>query len=100
LSPLHVPVSGYVLHPHVALTSARPRWRPDEREVARVLEVRLGRLLDRAALAREPRSHEGRAVDVPYFDLKGFKVWGATAMVLSEFLAVLGRPPDPWSLGT
>jgi hypothetical protein len=28
-------------------------------------------------------------MDVPYFDLDGAKVWGATAMVLAEFLAAL-----------
>jgi hypothetical protein len=34
-------------------------------------------------------------MDVPYFALAGEKVWGATAMVLSEFLCLLGSPPDP-----
>lgn len=28
-------------------------------------------------------------MDVPYFDVDGARVWGATAMVLAEFLAVL-----------
>ena len=28
-------------------------------------------------------------VDVPYFDIDGEKVWGATAMVLAEFCAIL-----------
>jgi hypothetical protein len=28
-------------------------------------------------------------MDVPYFDVEGTRVWGATAMVVAEFLAVL-----------
>jgi hypothetical protein len=28
-------------------------------------------------------------MDVPLFDVGGVQVWGATAMVLAEFLAVL-----------
>jgi hypothetical protein len=28
-------------------------------------------------------------VDVPYYDIDGEKVWGATAMALSEFCAIL-----------
>jgi hypothetical protein len=28
---------------------------------------------------------------VPYFDVDGARIWGATAMVLAEFLAVLER---------
>jgi hypothetical protein len=39
------------------------------------------------------RRHEGRDFEVPYFMLDGEVVWGATAMVLSELLALLGHPP-------
>jgi hypothetical protein len=39
------------------------------------------------------RHHEGRDYEVPYFLLDGEVVWGATAMVLAEFLALLDRPP-------
>jgi hypothetical protein len=30
-------------------------------------------------------------MDVPYFDVDGVRVWGATAMILAEFLAVMDR---------
>jgi 8-oxo-dGTP pyrophosphatase MutT (NUDIX family) len=96
LSPLHVPVSGYVLHPRIALADERPDWHPDTREVARVLEAPLERLCDPAILEVEVREYSQRPVDVPFFRLDGEKIWGATAMVLSEFLCVLGCPPDPW----
>jgi 8-oxo-dGTP pyrophosphatase MutT (NUDIX family) len=96
LTPLHVPVSGYVLHPRVALAGDRPAWRPDTREVARVLEAPLDRLCDPAIVEVEVREYSKRSVDVPFFRLEGEKIWGATAMVLSEFLCVLGCPPDPW----
>jgi hypothetical protein len=38
------------------------------------------------------RTRDGTSmeVDTPYFDIDGEKVWGATAMVLAEFLAVIG----------
>jgi hypothetical protein len=29
-------------------------------------------------------------MDVPYYDVHGERVWGATAMVLAEFLDLLG----------
>jgi 8-oxo-dGTP pyrophosphatase MutT (NUDIX family) len=96
LTPLHVPISGYVLHPRVALAGERPAWRPDTREVARVLEAPLERLCDPAILGCEVREYYERPVDVPFFRLDGEKIWGATAMVLSEFLCVLRCPPDPW----
>jgi 8-oxo-dGTP pyrophosphatase MutT (NUDIX family) len=96
LSPLHVPVSGYVLHPRVGLASERPVLRPDMREVARIIEAPLERLRNPATLGLETRHYRNRPVEVPYFAMHGEKVWGATAMVLSEFLCVLGSYPDPW----
>ena len=97
LSSLHVPVSGNVLHPRVGLSAARPDWQPDPGEVSRILEVPLAGLADRAALQVDTRERFERSVEVPYFAVEGEKVWGATAMVLAEFLTAIGRPPDPWS---
>ena len=30
-------------------------------------------------------------MDVPYFDIDNLRIWGATAMVLAEFLALVGE---------
>jgi 8-oxo-dGTP pyrophosphatase MutT (NUDIX family) len=97
LTPLHIPVSGFLLHPVVGITSARPVFRAHEWEVARILEVPLSRLADPATIGRETRQlqRNGTAheVEVPFFALDGEKVWGATAMVLAEFLAVASTVP-------
>jgi 8-oxo-dGTP pyrophosphatase MutT (NUDIX family) len=93
LTPLQIPVSGFLLHPVVGVTPQRPAFRTAEWEVARLLEVSVDRLGDPAIIKRETRTREreGRTVhvDVPYFEIEGEKVWGATAMVLAEFLEVL-----------
>ncbi|MCU0254208.1 MAG: CoA pyrophosphatase, partial [Acidobacteria bacterium] len=91
LSAMHIPVSGYALHPIVGITDAAGAWAPHAREVARVLEAPLAELLDPSRRTVEPRRYEGRDYDVPYFDVEGEKVWGATAMVLAELLALLER---------
>ncbi len=97
LTPLHIPVSGYVLHPVVATATARPAVRPAAPEVDRVVEVPLARLADGSGLAIEHRVRDGVAVEVPYFELPGAKLWGATAMVVAELLTLLEAPIDPWS---
>jgi 8-oxo-dGTP pyrophosphatase MutT (NUDIX family) len=95
LTPLHVPVSGFLLHPVVGVAAERPAFQPAEVEVARILEVSLASLHDPSRVRRQSRirEHEGRPVeiDVPFFDVDGEEVWGATAMVLAEFLAVVSR---------
>ena len=96
LTPLHIPVSGYALHPVVGVVDARPNFSIAEWEVARLLEVTIDTLEDPDRIKREQRTREldGRTylIDYPYFDIDGEKVWGATAMALAEFLAMLTRP--------
>ena len=93
LTPLHIPVSGFLLHPVVGFTSMRPAFQRAEWEVARIIEAPVSVLSDTAAIKREIRNRIVRGqsidVDVPYFDIDGEKVWGATAMVLAEFCAIL-----------
>ncbi len=96
LTPLHIPVSGYVLHPVAATAPFRPRLVPSEIEVERLFEARLGDLADPARLHVERWEREGHAYEVPLFRVDGETVWGATAMILAELLAILGKPPDPW----
>jgi 8-oxo-dGTP pyrophosphatase MutT (NUDIX family) len=95
LTPLHIPVSGFLLHPVVGIATAAPTFQPAELEVARILEVPLSELADPETVRREVRQlrRNGRIedVEVPFFHLHGEKVWGATAMVLAEFLAVASR---------
>jgi len=93
LTPLHIPASGFLLHPIVGFTSMRPAFQRAEWEVARIIEAPVSVLADPAVVKREMRTRMVRGqsidVDVPYFDIDGEKVWGATAMVLAEFCAIL-----------
>lgn len=90
LTPLDIPVSGFRLHPIVAAIDRRPALRPSDGEVARILEVDVDRLLDASSVVETTRTRDGRELVVPAFHVNGFEIWGATAMVLAEFLALLG----------
>jgi 8-oxo-dGTP pyrophosphatase MutT (NUDIX family) len=90
LTPLDIPVSGFRLHPVLAALSTRPRLRPAEDEVDTILEVSVDDLLDPAHLRSTGRERDGRQLVVPAFFVAGHEIWGATAMVLAEFLALLG----------
>jgi len=96
LTPLDIPVSGFRLHPVVAATPARQPLVPSDGEVARILEVRVDDLLDPARLVTAARDRDGLSASaVPTFRIAGAEIWGATAMVLGEFLTLLGwRPAD------
>ncbi len=91
LTPLHIPVSGFVLNTVVGVTDARPAFRLADAEVDRILEPNLDELLDPAAVRRISRLGDSLFQDVPYYVVDGMQVWGATAMVLAEFLDLVRR---------
>jgi 8-oxo-dGTP pyrophosphatase MutT (NUDIX family) len=89
LTPVHVLVSGFTLHPVVGVTDTRPAFQAAPDEVDEILEVSLDHIRDASRIRQGFRTREGIAVEYPYFDLLGHQVWGATAMVLGEFICLL-----------
>ena len=98
LTPVHVIVSGFTLHPVVGVTDARPAFVAAPGEVAEVLEVSLDDVRDASRIRRATRIREGVAIEYPYFDLLGHQVWGATAMVLGELICLLEDERQLWPL--
>jgi 8-oxo-dGTP pyrophosphatase MutT (NUDIX family) len=92
LTPLHIPVSAHLLHPVVGVAWSRPDFRIAEAEVERLLEVPVSHLRRPDIVRSEQRRRQlppPVVMDVPYYDVDGAKVWGATAMILAEFLSAL-----------
>jgi 8-oxo-dGTP pyrophosphatase MutT (NUDIX family) len=92
LTPLPIAVSGHMLHPVVGAAAMRPSFVLAEQEVDRLIEVSISRLLQPDAIAWEERVRSlppHGMMNVPYFEIAGAQVWGATAMVLAEFIAIV-----------
>jgi 8-oxo-dGTP pyrophosphatase MutT (NUDIX family) len=90
LTPIDIPVSGFRLHPIVGVTATRPPLAPADGEVARILDVAIDDLTAPGCVAQTMRERDGRRVEVPAFCVAGEEIWGATAMVLAEFLSLVG----------
>jgi 8-oxo-dGTP pyrophosphatase MutT (NUDIX family) len=86
LKPVYIPPSDFIVYPFVAWHEAVPVLRPDPAEVAEIIEIPVAFLCSPASTGVEQRSVNGRQVTVPYFIIAGHKAWGATAMMLSEFV--------------
>jgi 8-oxo-dGTP pyrophosphatase MutT (NUDIX family) len=89
LTPLYIPPSNFCVYPTVASLPGPPAFRPQPEEVAEVIEAPVDVLGGPACVHRETRHYGGLDHDVPFYDLDGHKIWGATAMVLAELLALL-----------
>ncbi len=91
LTPLFVHASNFMVHPVVGAARFRPDFRPDPYEVDALLEVPLNELQDITRIgSKEIFVQEGITIQAPFYDLQGHVVWGATAMIISELLEVLG----------
>jgi 8-oxo-dGTP pyrophosphatase MutT (NUDIX family) len=89
LTPVHVIVSGFTLHPIVGITDQRPAFQLAATEVEEVIEVSIEDLQDASSIRQGTRTREGIAIEYPYFALMGHQVWGATAMILGELICLL-----------
>ena len=93
LTPLPIAVSGHLLSPVVGVTARRPAFNLATEEVDHLIEVPLTRLVRPDTIGFEERVRSGAPHDVvlvPYFAVDAVRVWGATAMVLAEFIALVG----------
>jgi 8-oxo-dGTP pyrophosphatase MutT (NUDIX family) len=89
LTPLYIPVSDFWVTPFVGYWSYEPLFTPEPDEVIELISTPLDCLLDDSAIEQEIWEIRGERVSVPFFLIQGHKVWGATAMMLSEFAAML-----------
>ncbi len=91
LSQLYIPPSNFLVYPTLAAISEKPQFNPSEYEVAELLTVDLMNFKE--VNPRKEREITARYMKatVPYYDLLGQTVWGATAMILSEFLVLLNE---------
>lgn len=91
LTPLYIPPSQYQIHPVVGYIEESPVFQMSTDEVAEILEITLAYLLSGDCRREEDWEFEGQRSPVPFFDVLGHKVWGATAMVLAEFVEMVNQ---------
>ena len=93
LTPVYIPVSNHHVHPYVFHYPSTPLYKPDPREVVEVIPFGVADLIDDALIKRTDIlvKEDYTLKNVPYFDIEGRIVWGATAIILNELREVLQR---------
>jgi 8-oxo-dGTP pyrophosphatase MutT (NUDIX family) len=92
LTELYIPVSNFQVHPFLGYLEASPSYRLQLEEVNEVLEVPLShfRLPGIRKFTDIRIAPQITLKQVPYFDVQGRVLWGATAMMLNELLEIVG----------
>ncbi len=89
LSSLFVPISNIRVFPIVGYMNSTPEFKIDDKEVQRMILIPLSHLTKKENILWESRKFENVKYQIPYFNYKLDKIWGATAMILSEFLTII-----------
>jgi 8-oxo-dGTP pyrophosphatase MutT (NUDIX family) len=85
LSQLYIPPSNFLVQPIVSFQTSRPNFVPDIREVENILEIPLNELLT-TKLTTQGINQANAPAEVQGYYLNERVVWGATAMILTEFI--------------
>ncbi len=93
MTDLYIPVSNFLVHPFIGHMDYAPNFSRQESEVKAIIEAPISLLLDKNTLQKTTlKLPQGFVLkDVPHYNIHGHVVWGATAMMLSEFLEILKK---------
>jgi len=93
LTTLFIPNSNFNVVPHVGVLSEVPVFDINKREVERMITLPLDVLTDSSCVKNFERVVNGKTILAPYYSYNGDRIWGATAMILSEFGELIKRSP-------
>lgn len=89
LTHIYIRPSHFCIQIVVGYTPHRPHWQPASHEVAEVIETPIAWFLAPAHQESEQRLIDGQMRLIPFYRIGRHEVWGATAMAIAEFMAVL-----------
>ncbi len=89
LTPLFIPPSSFCVYPFVGAVREMPDLSVVSNEVAGAFGIPVSDLTDPGVRRRTNRTIRGEVVEVPHFDLAGRFIWGATAMMMAELIALI-----------
>ena len=89
MSPVYILPSNFYVHPFVSFTKKNPTFIPQENEVVELIEFPVSTLLQLPDKPEMMVLAGSRNVEVPVINFEGYRIWGATSMILSEFSQVL-----------
>jgi len=90
LTDLFIPISNFIVSLVIGYIDERPVFIPDSAEVAEVIEANLAQLLSLDYRGEKTiQVGEKVRIEAPFFNIGNATVWGATAMILSEFAEIV-----------
>ena len=93
LTSLYIPVSNYVVHPFVGVTTDIPEFKIEPMEVQGLLLIGMNDLMsdNNQKQVEKYIKLKDATMQVPCYEINGKVIWGATAMIIAEFAEIMKR---------
>jgi 8-oxo-dGTP pyrophosphatase MutT (NUDIX family) len=92
LSELYVPPSNFSIQPYVGFAESEPDLKKQPEEVEKIILVDLFKFMAQPVLGKKQiPTNRKISINAPFYDMEGYTVWGATAMILSEFFYIVNE---------
>ncbi len=93
LTDVYVPPSNFNIKPYIAYTLKNPEFIKNPEEVDEIIEISINSLLDKknSQLSTIKIPDSSQTIEVPCFNINENYIWGATAIILNEFLSILEK---------
>jgi 8-oxo-dGTP pyrophosphatase MutT (NUDIX family) len=91
LSQLLIPVSNMLVFPVIGFIPYRPDFNKHPGEVDELIETSIDMFLRPEVVQNKIEKILFRKAVVPFYNINGNHIWGATAMIISEFAELLKR---------
>ena len=87
LTDIYIPPSNFMVKPFVCYYNKLPNFRPSQKEVAEIYKISIDELMVMPIIKAEVRVNDQIKI-VPCFKIQNKIVWGATAMIINEFISL------------
>ncbi|MCK5169213.1 MAG: CoA pyrophosphatase, partial [Bacteroidales bacterium] len=91
LTPLHIPISNFIVYPVIGMCEDTPTFKADINEVEKIIEIKLQDLINPNNCTSKEFKYGDLSFVAPIYSPNKLTIWGATAMILSEFLEIIKK---------
>ncbi len=88
LSPVFIPISNFKVQPYLAVANQPLNFIKDPTEVEQILSLDVEQILYNDLIDIR-HTYFGKTYNLKAFKIENIKIWGATAMILSEIVCLL-----------
>lgn len=89
LNPHWIPISNYWIQPYYIEIDKKLDYTINKREINRIFEIPVSFFKDPAQLNFHEIQYNGEAVESPIYAFEGHDIWGATALIIYQYVKLI-----------